>query len=144
MPRALTNNLGMTRAGLAGALLALLVAHRCGAQSNNFIILLRPETPTVHLHDPIWVTVQITNVSGVAQEAWFGPRFLYDFRIVENETESVVASNPWNEFGYDSYMGREYMVAPSRVATARPCCSTEVAKAGEQLLLSNLHRDRGR
>jgi hypothetical protein len=100
-----------TRVGLVGVLLVSLLARPCPASQSaanpGFAIVLSAETPTVHLHDPIWVTVQITNVSGVPQEAWFGPRFLYNFRIVENETGSVVASNPWNEFGYDPYLGHE-------------------------------------
>lgn len=115
----------MTRArvGLVGVLLVSLLARPCPASQSatnpGFTIALSTETTTVNLHDPIWVTVQITNVSGVPQEAWFGPRFLYQFQIVENETGSVVASNPWNRFGYDPYMGREYMVAPGDSMSGR-------------------------
>jgi hypothetical protein len=47
------------------------------------------------------------------------PRFAYQFRIVENETGSVVASNPQNQFGYDPYMGHEYTVNPGRSMSGR-------------------------
>jgi hypothetical protein len=67
----------------------------------------------------MWVTIQITNVSGAPQEAWFGPRFAYQFRIVENETGSLVASNPQNQFGYDPYMGHEYTVNPGSSMSGR-------------------------
>jgi hypothetical protein len=99
---------------LIGLLLMLLLTRPSlsGQKEQDFTIALKVGTPTVHLHDPIWATVHITNASGVPQQAWFGPRFVYQFRIVKNETESVVANNPESQFGYDQYIGHEYTVVP--------------------------------
>lgn len=77
-----------------------------GAAVDGFAIALSADEPTSPLSGPIWVTVELRNVSGHTQAVGFGPRCCsYYFAIVNNETGAVVPREKYSTFGSDPFLG---------------------------------------
>ena len=76
-----------------------------GASVDGVALSLTLRNSTVQVGQPIWATVEVRNVSGKTQGAWFGPRnSTYSFTIVNVRTGSVAPAIP-NNFGLDPISG---------------------------------------
>jgi hypothetical protein len=79
-----------------------------GPPYEGFALSLTADTPTVHLGAPIWVTVELRNISGRDGTAQFGPRFGgYYFTVINQTTHAVVKRDPNALFGLDSIRGTD-------------------------------------
>jgi hypothetical protein len=77
-----------------------------GPVYDGFALSLTSSGAPIQLGSPIWVTVELRNVSGQMQGALFGPRYYgYAFAIVDRSDGSAVSRNPNAVFGLDSMSG---------------------------------------
>jgi hypothetical protein len=77
-----------------------------GPPFDGFALSLTANTTTAHLNAPIWVTVELRNISGREERAQFGSRFGgYYFAVVNKNTHAVVKRDPNAVFGLDSVRG---------------------------------------
>jgi hypothetical protein len=88
-----------------------------GPVLDGFMLTLRSDPMPAHLHGPIWVDAELRNVSGQSKVGWFGPRYLYEFKI-QSESGAVVPRNPYATFGADPYQ-HDYIVPPNGTMTGR-------------------------
>jgi hypothetical protein len=76
-----------------------------GAAMLGFALSLTSDNATAALDGPIWVTLEIRNVSGGTEYAQFPPRGGFVFTIVNEATGKIVPFNPLSTFGLDSVGG---------------------------------------
>jgi hypothetical protein len=76
-----------------------------GSPKDGFALSLTAKSTVVHLGSPIWVTVEVRNLTGKAQPFQYGSRHSsYTFRIVNTKTKTAAAPRE-NGFGLASISG---------------------------------------
>lgn len=126
----------MKRAAIVAAIVMLLTMRPCMAQQpsptpeaasvqgptgkavDGFVMSLIANTPTVHLGEPIWVTVVARNVSGQPHNGWIGPRGLYKFKVIDKDTGAVVLQSG-KAIGEYPYMGHLYKIDAKGIMQTR-------------------------
>jgi len=80
-----------------------------GPAVDGFALSLRPEASTFHLGSPIWVTLEVRNVSGeplavlpVLRDDW---DVCCGFTVISRKTGAVVPAGPNMDFGDGAYSG---------------------------------------
>jgi hypothetical protein len=76
-----------------------------GAAAFGFAVSLNADNLTVPVGGPIWVTVELRNVSGTLQHATAGARANFDFVIVGRGSARAVPRKRDSLFGLDSIGG---------------------------------------
>ena len=77
-----------------------------GAAADGFSLALITDTPKVQLGAPIWVTLEIRNVTRTTQYAWAGSRHAgFAFTIIDVASGKSLQRNPYSTFGLDSIGG---------------------------------------
>ena len=84
-----------------------------GLAAGGFVMSLIAVSPTVHLHGPIQVMVEVKNISAKPHAAWMGPRSEYQFRIVQTATGAVVPPNPHSALGHETEVGHLIGIPPN-------------------------------
>jgi hypothetical protein len=78
-----------------------------GPAYDGFALSLTADATTVHLGAPIWVTVELRNVSGRTESASFGSRHAgYYFTVINKQTGAITPRDPSAVFGLDSVRGQ--------------------------------------
>jgi hypothetical protein len=76
-----------------------------GAPVDGFALSLTRQQSSVHLGGPIWVAVEVRNVSGKMQDAWFGSRHSsYAFMVVNRDSKAIMPRKH-NTFGLVTFSG---------------------------------------
>jgi hypothetical protein len=77
-----------------------------GPNLQGFALALAADSPNVRMGDPVWVTLELRNISGSLGHASVGSRNDdYEFTIVNRATGETVARNPHPRWGNDSIGG---------------------------------------
>jgi hypothetical protein len=76
-----------------------------GPPRGGFLLSLTALNGSTRTGSPIWVTVEVRNISGVEQDISYGARYYYEFTIVNTKTGIKMPHNPNGSFGLDPFLG---------------------------------------